>query len=76
MHGKNKEELVEALGQLEGLNLETIMPTAATGHGAGNVTEELMGQLLKMMLEMQREQRQWMEIQQEKQLKWMEVQEK
>ena len=77
VHGKNKEEMVGALSQIEGLNLEDIMtPTgASTGH-AGKVEAELTGQMMKMMLEMQREQRQWMEMQQEKQQKWMEMQEK
>ena len=56
VHSKNKEEPVEALSQIEDLNLEAIILTAATGHGAGNV-EELVGQLMKMTLEMQREQR-------------------
>ena len=58
---------MEALSQVEDLNLEAITPIAATGH-AGNA-EELMGQLMKMMLEMQHEQRQLMELQQEKQQK-------
>ena len=49
-----------------GSEVEAIMTIAATSHGAGNVMEELMGQLLKMTLEMQHEQHQWMEVQEEK----------
>ena len=77
VHGKNKEEMVGALSQIEGLNLEDIItPTgASTGH-AGKVEAELTSQMMKMTLEMQREQRQWMEMQQEKQQKWVEMQEK
>ena len=71
VHGKSKEELVEALSQIEDLNLEVVGAI-----GLPNKAEELSGQLLKMMLEMQREQRQWMEMQQEKQQKWMEMEEK
>ena len=76
MHGKNKEEMIGALSQIEGLNLEDITPTGASTGRAGKVEAELTGQMMKMMLEMQREQRQWMEMQQEKQQKWMEMQEK
>lgn len=64
--------LREALGQIEDLSLEAITPTVATTGHAGKV-EELSGQLMRMMLEMQREQRQWMKTQQEKQQKWMEM---
>ena len=73
VHGKNKEDMIGALSQI-GLNLEDITPTgASTGH-AGKVETDVTGQMM-MMLEIQREQRQWMEMQQEKQ-KWMEMQER
>lgn len=65
VHGRSKEEMVEALGQIEDLGLEAITPTVATTGHAGKI-EELSGQLMRMMIEVQREQRQWMETQQGK----------
>jgi hypothetical protein len=64
VHGKNKEEMIGALSQTEDLNLEDITPiaTVASTGRAGKAEAELTGQMMKMMLEMQREQRQWMEM--------------
>ena len=75
VHGKSKEEMVEALSKVEDLRLGDIIPTVTAGGGTGDV-QVLTGQLMEMMLQMQREQRQWIEMQQEKQQRWMELQEK
>ena len=48
MHGKSKEEIVEALSQVEDMNLEVVAVT-----GLSDQAEELSGQLMEVMLEMQ-----------------------
>ena len=75
VHGKSKEEMVEALSKVEDLRLGDIIPTVRAGGGTGDA-QVLTGQLMEMMLQMQREQRQWIEMQQGKQQRWMELQEK
>ena len=48
VHGKSKEEIVEALSQVEDMNLEVVAVT-----GLSDQAEELSGQLMEVMLEMQ-----------------------